>query len=99
MVGISYLQETYMGWDPISAGNLDRVESHTYRKQDFGSHICRKPRWGGGSHICRKPRFGDPISVANLDVGIPYLQETSMGGDPISARNLDGGWIPYLQET
>ena len=32
--------------------------------------------------------------------GIPYLQETKMGGGghPVSAGNLDGG-IPYLQET
>ena len=102
--------------------------SHTYRKPDVGSHICRKPRWGGGggipylketqigdpispvtldrreSHICRKPSLGHPISAGNLDVGIPYLQKTYMGGGGIPweegshiCRKPRLG-IPYLQE-
>ena len=51
------------GGYPMSAGNLDGGKSHTYRKPDVGSHICRKPGV-------------DPISAGNLDGGIPYLQET-----------------------
>ena len=56
-----------------------------------GSHICRKPRWGGGSLIGRKSRCGggDPISAGNLD---------GDGGVPISAGNIDRG-MPFLQET
>ena len=81
MGGIPHLQETYMGGggeDPISSGNLDGRdpippgirgwgEPISARNLDgeWGSHICRKSRWGyaisagnlyGRSHTCRKPR-------------------------------------------
>ena len=56
--------------------------SHTYRKPDVVSHICRKPRWGGG----------DPISAGNLDRGDPISAGNLDGGNPISAANLDEGW-------
>ena len=95
--GIPYLQEAkcgildggnpisagnLVGGDPISAGNLDGGDPISAGNLDpGGSHICRKPRWGGipclqetcmwvGSHISRKPRWGGDggrISVGNLD--------------------------------
>ena len=57
-----------------------------------GSHICSEPRWG--DPISTGSQTWDPISTGNLDGGggIPYLEETYMGGggDPMSAGNLDG---------
>ena len=33
--------------DPISAGNLDSGDPISAGNRDgWGSHICRKPRWG-----------------------------------------------------
>ena len=49
--------------------------SHTYRKPDVGSHICRNP---GVDPI--SAGWGGPISAGNLDAG-----------DPISAEDLDAG--------
>ena len=41
---------------------------------------------------------GDPISAGSLDVKIPYLQETQMGGIPYLQETQMAG-IPYLQEA
>ena len=90
-------------WDSISAGNLDRgipslQETQVWGRISYlqeteigGSHICRKPRWGGGEPISAgNLGHGDPISPGNLDGG---------GCDICTKHRWWGGWgVPYLQE-
>ena len=59
-----------MGRVPISGGNLDGGGG------GGGRDLIPAGNLDGGSHTCRKPRWGDSMPAGNLDVGIPYLQET-----------------------
>ena len=54
-------------WDPKSAVKLDGGIPYFQETSMGGSHISKKPRWGGGggSHICRKPSWGGPIPTGN----------------------------------